>query len=223
MASAQGEGEGECRPLARVESGPWMKDILTVDYVAPRCGGESAPDRLEYDAPFCGLLWIVSGLATALLVSLPVIGWVALPPQGSGFARLLMVVTPLTILIGAVPFMVRGYRIEPGRLAIRRLGWSTRLSLRELQSAEASPRAMKGSLRLMGNGGLFVFAGWFWSRTLGRYRAFVTDPSRSVVLRFQDRTVVVSPDAPDEFARALTGIVLSRGGSLEASRGPENR
>ena len=200
-----------------------MKDGLVVDDVAPRRVRGSVPDRLEYHAPFCRLLWIVSGLATALLIFLPVIGWFALPPRGSGFARMLMVVTPLVILSGALPFMVRGYRIEPEGLQIRRLGWSTRLSLRELQSAEASPRAMKGSLRLMGNGGLFVFAGWFWSRTLGRYRAFVTDPSRSVVLRFQDRTVVVSPDAPDEFARALTGIVLSRGGSLEASRGPENR
>ena len=191
-----------------------------MDDVAPRRSGGSAPDRLEYDAPFCRLLWIVSGLATALLVSLPVIGWVALPPRGSGLARMLIVVTPLVILTGAVPFMVRGYRIEPGGLQIRRLGWSTRLSLRELQSAEASPQAMKGSLRLMGNGGLFVFAGWFWSRTLGRYRAFVTDPARSVVLRFPDRTVVVSPDAPDEFARTLTGIVLSRGGFLEPARGP---
>ena len=211
--------QGECLPLARVESGPLIKDVLPVDDVAPRRGGGSAPDRLDYDAPFCRLLWIVSGLATALLVSLPVIGWVALPPRGSGLARMLLVVTPLVILSGALPFMVRGYRIEPEGLQIRRLGWSTRLSLRELQSAEASPQAMKGSLRLMGNGGLFVFAGWFWSRTLGRYRAFVTDPARSVVLRFQDRTVVVSPDSPDEFARTLTGIVLSRGGSLETSRG----
>lgn len=199
-----------------------MKDVLAVDDVAPRRGGGSAPDRLDYDAPFCRLLWIVSGLATALLVSLPVIGWVAFPPRGFGLARMLMVVTPLVILTGALPFMVRGYLIEPGGLQIRRLGWSTRLSLRELQSAEASPLAMKGSLRLMGNGGLFVFAGWFWSRTLGRYRALVTDPARSVVLRFQDCTVVVSPDAPDEFARTLTGFVLSRDGSLETNRGPAN-
>lgn len=216
----KGGAQGECLPLARVESEPLIKDVLAVDDIAPRRGGGSAPDRLDYDAPFCRLLWIVSGLSTALLVSLPVIGWVALPPQGYGFARLLMVVTPLTILIGAVPFMVRGYRIEPGRLAIRRLGWSSRLSLQELQSAKASPLAMKGSLRLMGNGGLFVFAGWFWSRTLGRYRAFVTDPARCVVLRFQDRTVVVSPDSPDEFARTLTGIVHSRGGSLETNHRP---
>ncbi len=66
-----------------------------------------------------------------------------------------------------------------------------------------APTAMAGSLRIAGNGGLFSFTGWFWSRRLGRYRAFVTDPARSVVLKFSDRTVVVSPDVPEEFVAAL--------------------
>ena len=62
---------------------------------------------------------------------------------------------------------------------------------------------MKGSLRLFGNGGIFGFYGWFWSKSLGRFSAFVTDNARSVVIRLPARTIVVSPDQPEEFARLL--------------------
>ena len=51
--------------------------------------------------------------------------------------------------------------------------------------------------RLCGIGGLFVFCGLFWSRKLGRYRAYITDPRRAVVLRFGNKVVVVTPDEPD--------------------------
>ena len=46
--------------------------------------------------------------------------------------------------------------------------------------------------------------GCFWNRKLGRYRAYVTDPKRAVVLRFDDRVVVVSPDCPAEFVAAVS-------------------
>lgn len=149
---------------------------------------------------------MISGLATAVSILTPAIGLVALPSNAPVAARILMIVVPLLIVAGALPFMIRGYRIELGCLPIRRLGWFTRLDLDDLQSAEVNREAMKNSLRLMGNGGLFVFAGWFWNRKLGRYRALVTDPSRSVVLRFRERTVVVSPDAPEEFVDTLKRV-----------------
>jgi hypothetical protein len=33
---------------------------------------------------------------------------------------------------------------------------------------------MNKSLRACGNGGGFSFTGWYWSKSLGSYRAFVT-------------------------------------------------
>jgi hypothetical protein len=64
-------------------------------------------------------------------------------------------------------------------------------------------KAMKGSLRTCGNGGVFSFTGWYWSQSLGFYRAFVMDLNRTVVLRFGRRTVVVSPDDPAGFVAEL--------------------
>ena len=72
-----------------------------------------------------------------------------------------------------------------------------------LPSAEADPVALKGSIRLAGNGGLFAFCGWFRNSKLGVYRAFCTDLAHAVVLRFPDRTVVVTPDQPDKFVAAI--------------------
>ena len=101
--------------------------------------------------------------------------------------------------------MVRGYTITRDELLIRRLFWTTRLPLAGLKSAEIVPQAMSRSLRTCGNGGGFSFTGWYWSKTLGSYRAFVTDLNRTVVLRFEKRTVVVSPAEPEDFVRQLAG------------------
>ena len=59
------------------------------------------------------------------------------------------------------------------------------------------------SIRTFGNGGLYSFTGWFRNTALGAYRAFVTDPHRTVVLHFPTRTVVVSPSAPEDFVHVI--------------------
>ena len=64
---------------------------------------------------------------------------------------------------------------------------------------------MEGSLKLFGNGGMFSFTGWFWSKKLGRFRAYATNLNCTVVLRWEKRTVVVSPDNAVEFVRELMG------------------
>ena len=65
------------------------------------------------------------------------------------------------------------------------------------------PRAMRKSLRTCGNGGFFSFTGFYWSKSLGAYRAYVTDLQRTVVLHYNKRTVIVSPDSPEDFIREL--------------------
>jgi len=107
------------------------------------------------------------------------------------------------ILLCCLPFVVRGYTISGDELLIRRLFWTTRLPLTGLKSAESVPQAMSKSRRTCGNGGGFSFTGWYWNKALGSYRAFVTDLNRTVVLRFEKRTVVVSPAEPEDFVRKL--------------------
>lgn len=102
---------------------------------------------------------------------------------------------------GALLFTVRGYWVLVDTIRVRRLLWSTRLPMKGLLSVEHDSRAMQNSLRTFGNGGFFAFAGRFHNERLGRFNAYVTDPPRAVVLRYADRTVVVSPAIPEEFVR----------------------
>lgn len=148
----------------------------------------------NHDAPWGKLLVIVSLLVTVLCTGLAgffILSGRTLSPWSTAI--------PVGILAVCALFTVRGYAIGSGELLIRRLLWTTRLPLKDLVSARFEPEAMNRSLRLLGNGGLYSFTGLFRNKTLGNYRAFVTDLNRTVVLRFPSRTVVVSPAAPEKF------------------------
>ena len=115
-------------------------------------------------------------------------------PRQLHLLRVGMVVVPLAVLFGALPFMVRGYVLTEDNLEVRRLGWRTLLPLAGLVTVTGEPDGMRGTVRLFGNGGLFGISGWYWNRRFGRFRAFATDPARVVLLRYRDgRNVVVTP------------------------------
>ena len=104
---------------------------------------------------------------------------------------------------------ITGYRLEGDELHILRVGRINRFPLRELQAAESDPHAMKRARKLWGNDGLGAITGSFRSPTLGKLSAFLTDLDRSVVLRWPDRVVVISPDRTEEFVaeiRARAGL-----------------
>jgi hypothetical protein len=153
-----------------------------------------------FKAPWGKTLRWVSVLSCLLLLAttLPL-----LLKGGSDPTHVVLAVIGL-LLPGALLFSIHRYTIGPNELAIRRLLWSTRVPLSGLQSAEVMPQVMRGSLRLFGNGGLFSITGWYRNRALGNYRAFVTDLNLTVVLRFTGRTVVISPENPDQFVSEIS-------------------
>ena len=110
-------------------------------------------------------------------------------------------------LLGCAAFGVYGYSIVDQALLIHRMGWSTRIDLTELKSAEHNPSALKGSIRTLGNGGLFAFVGRFWSKALGKHRVYATRGEDSVVLRFPNGTLVVTPEDSGDFVAQLSTIL----------------
>jgi hypothetical protein len=111
---------------------------------------------------------------------------------------LLLLALPLSCAL----FTIRGYTVTADAILIHRLFWATRVPLLGLQSARFEPRVMRWSIRC-GNGGFYSITGFYWSKFLGLYRAFVTDLRQTVVLRYPRRTVVVSPSSPEEFVHEL--------------------
>ena len=158
----------------------------------------------EFKAPGGRLLKGVSFGIIALITAVSI--WSATEEQA--WWPLLLPAT----LLAALPFMVRGYAVADRQLVIKRPGWKTVFPLEHLQSVEAVPNAMKGSIRLFGNGGLFSFTGLYRNKKLGSIRAFVNDLNRTVVLRFPERTIVVSPDDPDGFVEEVRSSALRRQG-----------
>ncbi len=162
----------------------------------------------NYKAPWGTALILTTLLSAGILTGVSIFGWLHAGQQG-WIWYLSMLVLPLTILLVAALFAISGYRLTATKLIVQRLIWTSELSLETLQAVEIDPAAMQRSLRIFGNGGLFCFAGRFWNKQLGRYRAYATDPKRAVVLKFVDQVVVVTPDEPAQFAAQLqnnTGI-----------------
>lgn len=155
-------------------------------------------------APWSTLLKVTSAVSTLLLVGVGYGAWRAAPPAGFAHAVGTAVAwTPPTVALGALLFVVTGFEVDAQQLRVGRLLWATSFPLAGLSRAWKDPEVIKGSLRVVGNGGLFSFSGLFWSRRLGRYRLYATDLKRCVVLVTPQRVLAVSPADPDEFLRHI--------------------
>jgi hypothetical protein len=169
-----------------------------------RSGGQPSTAEVRYFvAPWGKTLIVMSAIATTCCLGISVVLWVVIPGMRIYSPGFWLSLVPVLLTLAAVPFVVRGYSLGPAGLRVRRLFWDTPVALRGLREVRYEPGAIKGSLRVLGNGGLYSFCGWFWSRRLGFYRGYLTDGRRTVVLRLPRRTVVVSPDDPLAFVSAV--------------------
>jgi hypothetical protein len=165
---------------------------------------------IEFRAPWSKRLRAATILSLVVLIALTAAAMLARARPPFAAAALLIGVPPLLIVATFVS-RVRGYVLTEDAITVRRGGYDTRLPLAGLHSVTGDVEAMNGSIRVLGNAGLFSFTGEFWNRKLGRYRALVTDPGRAVVLRYPKRTIVISPHDPQHFImRARTLIKVSQ-------------
>lgn len=153
----------------------------------------------RYRAPWNGQLIGLSLFLTVLCLGASVVTFTRARGDGMWLAGL-----PIVLAGASALFLIRGYTITPDAILVHRLLWATALPRTGLKSAQASPRVMRGSIRTFGNGGFFSFSGFYWNRALGSYRAYVTDPASTVVLRYSTgKTIVLSPETPSDFVCAL--------------------
>lgn len=147
--------------------------------------------------------WSTSLIAISAVVTLLCFGigaWMTWKLQGNlSWIALLA----FAIVIGSIPFGIRGYSITADSILIHRLFWDNRLSRADLQAADFLPNVMRGSIRVCANGGVFSFSGYFYKKGLGIYRAFVANQAQTVVLHFPRRKVIISPNHPEEFVNEL--------------------
>ena len=164
----------------------------------------------HFKAPWGRTLFIASafttivmlGTACLLILNRQIPWFVSLPLPTDSLG--IVIAAVLLIPLGALPFIIRGYVLTKDGILIKRLWWNTVLPFAEMRSVEVEPHALSHSFRTCGNGGLYSFTGFYWSRQLGHFRAYVTDLNRTVIVHMRNRTAVLSPDDPAAFARSVT-------------------
>ena len=157
----------------------------------------------HYEAPWSTSLIVISLLTTVVCLGATAGAWLNLASRHLPSVLNWVALMPLVILFGTALFTIRGYSISSDNILVHRLLWSTVLPRAGLESAQVEPDTMRGSIRTFGNGGAFSFTGFFYNKRLGSYRAYVTDPRRTVVLRYANRRVVLSPASPEDFVSDL--------------------
>ena len=151
------------------------------------------------------LLILMTAIGCIALIGVPVLTLSVMHGDDDAPAYIrpmMMVFFPLVLIITAL-YSVRSFDVHQDEIHVRRLFWSNRLPYYGLKSVEVDPEAMKGSIRTMGNGGLFSFSGRYRSTKLGSYKAYATEMKDSVILRYEHGTVVVTPENPEEFAELV--------------------
>ena len=158
----------------------------------------------RFTAPWGKLLWVFTGIGVIVLVGSTVGLLMAMPLFG-----ILEAICFGAILLVCFLCTCRGYRLEGKTLIIERIGWEKRVSLETLKAVRHHPDLMKGSIRV-GNGGLFVFAGWFWSRTLGWFHLVGNDIlGRPVLLELDGEKWMITPEDPNAFVKAAQALIAS--------------
>ena len=158
-----------------------------------------------FNAPWGTLLKVISTLGTLLLMG--IFGSMILSGRVSTLITLILYsLIPLLTLFITLLFTVRGYSISGNAFRVRRLLWYTDIDISMLQSVEYNPKAMTGSLRTFGNGGLFSFSGSYKSGKLGSFKAYVTDFKKCVIIIAAEQTVVVSPENPELFVEVMRNL-----------------
>ena len=158
--------------------------------------------RTRFPAPWGRELAIVTAIGL-LGVGIPA---VVTALRGALIISMLMIV----ILVSVFSQIVRDYYVTPDALKIRRPFWTTSWPIDSRTRASFRPEIMTNSWRIWGNGGFFSITGRFSNSALGRYHAYVTDFSRTVVLDTPRGIVVVSPDDPYAFMTAVAEVVKER-------------
>jgi hypothetical protein len=166
-------------------------------------------------APWPRALKVSSLLGGTLVVGIGVMTYRAIPVR-SGFTHLFglgMALVLPALLIGSLLFVVQGYVLESDALRVQRLLHSTRIPLEDVHSVRADPTICKGSIRIIGNAGLFSFTGLYRREGIGRFRLYATDLSKSVILETADRVVVVTPASPEAFVSHVHRLFPGTGAS----------
>ena len=159
--------------------------------------------KIKFSAPWGARLRKTAWGIAFLTISVPVAGLLFCPGGSKCWVTALAMLSLALLLVMSL-FIIRGYSIAKGMLIVHRFGWSHRIRLSKLLSVSTDKSAMDSILRSIRKSVLRCLFGAGQSRRLGPYRVFATNPENSVVLRFMNNSVIVTPEDPELFVAIIS-------------------
>lgn len=157
-----------------------------------------------YGAPWGIRVKLITGMVGGIAIIMGcVLPFVLKKEAAPLFVSFLPSIAVTAVFGGTALFVVRRFELTDQEIHVQRSVWKDTINLSGLRSATADATACKGAFKTFGNDGLFAMHGRFYSKKLGKFRAFVTDRANAVILKFDDRTIVISPENPRSFVNEL--------------------
>lgn len=157
----------------------------------------------SFAAPWDRTLRRVTLIVALVCLGLTASLWPVIQSEGPDSIHFWGGLLPVFIVVAAAVSAVRAYRLAGDELVIERLLWNRRLHLGNLRSVHRAPQLLHQSRTVLANSGFFGFMGWFRHAEAGGFRAWVTDPARTLLLRFDDQAIAISPGSTAAFIAAL--------------------
>jgi hypothetical protein len=152
---------------------------------------------------------IITGVLAPVFILMPWLIWSALrTQQKSQYESMLIGLAIILPLLFLLAYLMKplSYTIDDeGSLSINAKLAGKKIALDQIKKAELVSKEQFGFLiRIMGNGGLFGYTGYFTAKDYGRMRWFVTNKDNTILLTLNNDTkVVVSPDDTAGFLKAI--------------------
>jgi hypothetical protein len=154
----------------------------------------------KFNAKLSSSLFILTAAVVSLLLYL-VFSSLAAAGGEAGFFML----SAVLVFIFTAMLSVREYEINDSQLIIRkRGGWSIIVELSGLESVKKDTDLIWKSVSVLSTKGIFGINGYLWNSTAGMYKAYISEPSRLVLLELSNgKKIAVSPADPNSFIHEL--------------------
>lgn len=170
--------------------------------------------KASMDSRLKSLTWIFSAVVVgaALAAALPMTAMKGDCPDACSAAAVnfggwAILILSAALLWSCWALAPKGYIVEAGLVTVDRPLMPVRIPLRPGTVVEAAgPGLFDGSLRTMGNGGLFGYYGNFWKKGIGNYLLYATRSDRFVLID-NGKKYFLTPDEPELFIGEAAGRV----------------
>jgi len=122
-------------------------------------------------------------------------------PRFPAVIRFLYAVILSALLVGCYLRSPVAYEITPDDKLIVQFRLGSR-AFGGVKKVAPVAKPVSFTIRLWGNGGLFALTGIYWNRTYGRFRAYVTNLKKLVLVELMDgKKIVISPENIEEWTQ----------------------